>query len=153
MQLISRLRRWGGFVFLLASISVFANTLKLENVLSSGLTADQAKQVLVIVLKHQHYKMSNPAIWIDGPWQGEEKGTLFRSGYYDFGLVFDNPKGAASNVLGHFAVNTLTGDVWETESCKRFSFPALSKMQKHISVRTGKKIASEDIVRDEIGCK
>jgi len=153
MQFINRLRRWVGSICLLASFPVFADALNSENIGSAGLTADQARQVLIIVLKHQRYKMSNPAIWIDGPWQGEEKGTLFRSGYYDFGLVFNNPKGAASNVLGHFAVNALTGDVWETENCKRFSFPALSKIQKHIFVRTGKKVVSEDVARDEIGCE
>ncbi|WP_248804343.1 hypothetical protein [Pseudomonas sp. MWU13-2100] len=153
MRYISRLQALVVAAALLACSPVFAESLNAESIRPSGLTADQAKQVLLVVLKHQHYKMSNPDMWIDGPWQGEEKGTLFRPGYYDFGLVFNNPKGAASNVLGHFAVNILTGDVWETESCERFSSATLSGIQKRISVQTGKKLANEKVARSEIGCE
>jgi hypothetical protein len=153
MRFISRLQALVVAAGLLACLPALAGSLNTKNVRPSGLTADQAKQVLLVVLKHQHYKMSNPAMWIDGPWQGEEKGTLFRPGYYDFGLVFNNPNGAASNVLGHFAVNTLTGDVWESESCKRFNFPALSGIQKRISAQTGTKLVSEEVALSEIGCE
>ncbi|UVM53383.1 hypothetical protein LOY38_17275 [Pseudomonas sp. B21-015] len=153
MRYISRLQALVVAAALLACSSVLAESLNAKNIRPSGLTADQAKQVLLVVLRHQHYKMSNPDMWIDGPWQGEEKGTLFRAGYYDFGLVFNNPKGAASNVLGHFAVNILTGDVWETESCERFSSATLSGIQKRISVQTGKKLANEEVARSEIGCE
>ncbi|MGA8133561.1 MAG: hypothetical protein WCA48_05320 [Pseudomonas gingeri] len=152
MRYISRLQALVVAAALLVCSPVFAESLNAKNIRPSGLTADQAKQVLLVVLKHQRYKMSNPDMWIDGPWQGEEKGTLFRPGYYDFGLVFNNPKGAASNVLGHFAVNILTGDVWETESCERFSSATLSGIQKRISVQTGKKLVNEEVARSEIGC-
>ncbi|CUI07943.1 hypothetical protein BN2497_10663 [Janthinobacterium sp. CG23_2] len=56
-------------------------------------------------------------------------------------------------MLGHFAVNALTGDVWQTESCKRFNFAALSGIQKRISMRTGKKLANDEVANDEIACE
>lgn len=137
---------------LLAGSRVQAEPLDAANIQASELTAEQAKQVLTVVLKHLHYKMSNRDLWIDGPWPGDEKGTLFRPGYYDFGLVYSNPKAAASNVLGHYAVNATTGDVWETERCRRYRFPALSAIQERISARTGRQLASDAIARGEIGC-
>lgn len=117
-----------------------------------GLTAPQAKRVLLLVLEHEHYKVASRDMVIDGPWVIDKKGTPFRAGYYDFGLVYNNPGGAASNVLGQYAVNRLTGDVWETEECKRYRFPSLTKVQNKISAKTSVKLKSEDAARDELGC-
>lgn len=117
-----------------------------------GLTAPQAKRVLLLVLEHEHYKMANRDMVIDGPWVVDKKGTPFRAGYYDFGLIYNNPGGAASNVLGQYTVNRFTGDVWETEECKRYRFPSLTKVQNEISAKTNVKMKSEDAARDELGC-
>jgi hypothetical protein len=129
-----------------------SQSFKPKNIESTGLTAEQAKQVLLVVLKHEGFKMSDRGMWIDGPWRGEEKGTLYRPGYYDFGVVYSNRKAAASNVLGHFAVNALTGDVWNTVRCKRYGFPGLTEIQTAISSQTGKALVSEDVAFDEVGC-
>lgn len=136
----------------MVSCCVNAAAFDASQVKPSGLSPAQAKLVLTVVLHHLHYKMVNKDMFIDGPWEGEKKGTFFRPGYYDFGLVYNNPTGAASNVLGHFAVNIMNGDVWQTESCERYGFPALSRIQRDISKRTGKSLADKKSAQDEIGC-
>ena len=115
-----------------------------KNIQPSGLTPDQARQVLAVAVKHEGFKISRPDMWFEGPWQVE--GKPFHPGYYDFGLL------SPINVQGHYAVNPLTGDVWQTELCKRFSFATLSKIQKRISEKTGKKLVGEDVASDAIGC-
>ncbi|WP_167222126.1 hypothetical protein [Massilia rubra] len=149
---LSRLR----VLLLAAGVSLclpgLAQSLQSNDIQASGLTVDQARQVLVVVLNHEKFKMADPGMSIDGPWRGDEEGTLYRPGYVDFGLVYSNRKANTSNVLGHFAVNVFTGDVWNTVRCKRYTFAGLSKIQTIISARTGKKLANAKVAFDEVGC-
>lgn len=110
----------------------------------SGLTLAQSKQLLRVVLKHEGFKVASPTLWLDGPWLSDGKPVV--PGYYHFGVVY------ASNTQGHYAVNASNGDVWQTESCRRYAFPALREIQKRMSVKTGKPLVSGADAGSELGC-
>ncbi|NHZ93771.1 hypothetical protein F2P45_32940 [Massilia sp. CCM 8733] len=144
MQFLRQLRALVIVLGLMACLPAFAQTLDVKNIKPSGLTLSQSKQVLRVVMKHERYKMSSPKLSIDGPWLTDGKPVV--PGYFHFGVVY------VTSTQGHYAVNTSTGDVWDTESCERYTFPALIAIQKQISIKTGKKLASDDDARSELGC-
>ncbi len=115
-----------------------------KNVKPSGLTLAQSKQVLRVVMKHERYKMASPALSIDGPWLTDGKPVV--PGYFHFGVIY------VTSTQGHYAVNTSSGDVWDTESCERYTFPALVAIQKHVAAKTGRALASDDDARTQLGC-
>ncbi|NHZ39308.1 hypothetical protein [Massilia aquatica] len=143
MPLICQLKPLTAVVGLLTCSLAFAVELNTKNVKPSGLTVAQAEQVLRVVLKHEGYKMSDPHLWIDGPRPGSPP---FIPGYHSYGLAYVN------NTQGHYSVNIFTGDVWQTESCTRYIFPALSRIQRRISERSGKTLLSDEEARSEVGC-
>lgn len=73
-------------------------------------------------------------------------------GFYTFSVTFDSPKAAATDVVGAFAVSRLTGDVWETNLCKRYAFPALRAAQRRIMARTHGSFRAETAARQGLGC-
>jgi hypothetical protein len=122
-----------------------------NDVAPTGLNKQQVQQVLVVVLKHEKFRLSDPGMYIDSDLNGPN-GDPDRPGYFNFSLSYENPKAAATAYLGDFAVNIKTGDVWETESCVRYRFPALRALQREIVRRTGTPLAAEKSARDEVGC-
>ncbi|NHZ64896.1 hypothetical protein [Massilia genomosp. 1] len=129
---------------LLTCSLVFGAGFNAKNVKPSGLTVAQAEQVLRVVLKHERYKTYDRRLWIDGPWLTEGMPSI--PGYHSFGVVY------IVNTQGHYSINIFTGDVWQTESCERYSFPALMAIQERIALKTGKKLASDDDARSDVGC-
>jgi len=149
------MKRFAGLVVALALSGAQAAALPLccrgDSVAHSGLTKEQAKQVLIVVLKHEKFHLSVPGMYIDDDLYGPN-GKPNRPGYFDFSLSYDTPKAGATAYLGYYAVNIKTGDVWEVESCMRYSFPALRILQQQISFRTGVSLLNEEAARDEVGC-
>lgn len=115
-----------------------------SQVQTEGLTSAQARQVLVMVLKHEKLFMNKPGFNIED--------IEFVPGYVNFHVTYDSPKAAATDVIGAFAVSPRTGDVWETNLCKRYEFQALKRVQGTIMQRTGKTFASEVGERRGLGC-
>jgi len=55
----------------------------------------------------------------------------FDSRYYHYGVLGTWSADSASSVLGFFAVNRLTAEVWDTYAeCRKVTFPALRAMQQ-----------------------
>ncbi|NHZ44223.1 hypothetical protein [Massilia aquatica] len=131
---------WG----VVTCLPALAQSLGVRSVNPSGLTLAQSKQVLRVVMKHERYKMASPALSIDGPWLTDGKPVV--PGYLHFGVVY------GTSTQGHYAVNTSSGDVWDTESCERYTFAALVAIQKHVAAKTGKALASDDDARTQLGC-
>ena len=50
--------------------------------------------------------------------------------FYFFEATWDNPNG--SPIIGHYAVDPRTGDVWDAIVCGRLTSPALIKLQKAV---------------------
>jgi hypothetical protein len=145
MQFLSGLRALVMAVGVLALLPAFARSFDAKDVKPSGLTLAQSRQVLRVVMTHERYKMASPKLWIDGPWLSDGKPVV--PGYFHFAVVY------VTNTQAHYAVNTFTGDVWDTESCKRYTFPALSTIQKQISIATGSELPSAEDAASELGCE
>jgi hypothetical protein len=59
-----------------------------------------------------------------------EETTNNVSGYYTFG-AYQKVQGV-QNVVGWFAVNKRTGQVWETTSCELYEFPTLEQQRRKL---------------------
>lgn len=124
-----------------------------DKVAVSGLTKQQAKQLLVVVLKHENYKLNMKGMSLEGPmYRAKETNEQSPPGYYSFGLNYDTPEAGATDVLGFYAVSIATGDVWERNTCKNFNFPELRQLQAQIMQKTGKSMADDKSVRHGLGC-
>ncbi|MDT8068628.1 MAG: hypothetical protein ROO76_10745 [Terriglobia bacterium] len=58
-------------------------------------------------------------------------------GYYSFG-AYHSPQGNMQDIVGWFAVNKRTGQVWDTTSCDLYEFPTLERQRRKL-VRHAKK--------------
>lgn len=148
------IKRLLGILVCIAAPSSFANQLSFVagDVPITGLTKEQAKQVLMLVLRQDKYHLSkNSGMYIDGDLQTPD-GKPNRPGYYDFSLSYETPEAGATAYLGYYAVNIKTGDVWEVESCVHYNFQALRRIQREITRRTGTALTNEKTARDEVGC-
>jgi hypothetical protein len=45
------------------------------------------------------------------------------------------PNRVASPIVGHFAVNPWTGDVWDPGSCEQVNSPSLGKIQRSLRLK------------------
>ncbi len=55
--------------------------------------------------------------------------------FYQFEITWDNPNG--SPMIGHFAVNRSTGDVWKLVVCRRMDSADLKRLQRSMRKRIG----------------
>lgn len=140
------------FLFLFLALAVFSATAKSDGfepdaVDATGLTTEQAQQVLIVMLKHEKFPMKKPGFYIEAL-------NPNQPGYHDFSVAYDSPKVGATDVLGWFAVSKMTGDIWELHSCKRYAFRQLRRIQAAIMKQTRKTFASESEVtlRRGLGC-
>ena len=92
-----------------------------------------------------------PGLFIDRDISGAN-GQAMRPGYIDFALTYDTPSAAATDVLGTWSVDILTGDVLENTRCKRYRFAGLKRLQAAISARTGVALPPEKLALGRIGC-
>lgn len=133
---------------LLAGMPALAAPLDAQHIRPSGLTLQQARKVLSVVLKHEKFQMNrkDAYLWFDNPY----KNAPDADGYYLLQLYHSPPKAAMMYTLGHFSVNMFTAEVWDFMRCERFSFPALSAIQQRVSARTGQRAPDEQKVRDAL---
>jgi hypothetical protein len=96
------------------------------------LTPEQAQTLVTLAFEHQ-------IAFLKG-----RHGPYFPQGYYPAGFDeryywFDVLGGGPGSVnLGRFAVNKLTGEVWDTFlDCHVVHFPALTRMQRDLRRRDG----------------
>ncbi len=62
----------------------------------NGLTAQQANEVLIMVLKHEKLFIDKPGFNIEN--------IEFVPGYINFHVTWDSPQAAATDVIGEFAI-------------------------------------------------
>lgn len=128
-----------------------AASLPLGKIDSQGLTPEQAKQVLIFTLKREGYHLNRRGVFFDGPFL-DDKGNPAIPGFANFGLGYTNPKDLAVSSWGLFAVNVSSGEVWEINKCKMYSFPALQSIQHKIRTITKITEADERLQRRGTGC-
>lgn len=144
--------------FLLASLlatlafpAKSAHPPRLGKIQATGLNPEQARQLLIFTLKREGYNVSKRGIFFDGPLTNAD-GTSPHPGYADFGLGFANRKAGAIETVGLFSISISSGDIWETNTCENFSFPALRHIQQEIRSTTKISAADESALRRGLGC-
>jgi hypothetical protein len=55
--------------------------------------------------------------------------------FYFFDVNWNNPNGSV--VVGHYAIDRKTGDVWSSVVCREFTSPALKRLQEAVRRRIG----------------
>lgn len=136
--------------FFCMTVLATPNTFDINMVQKSGLTETQAKEVLLIVLMHEKYRLDIPGVFLE-PLANEESDP-FIPGYYSFALGYDSPQAGATDPIGSFSINRTTGDVWETNECKRYHFSDLKQLQNKIMQKTGKTMLDDKAAYQSVGC-
>jgi hypothetical protein len=62
--------------------------------------------------------------------------SLKTAGFYQFEVTWDNPN-PGSVVVGYYAVNVATGDVWKLVVCRKIDSAELRRMQRALRTRIG----------------
>ncbi|UOD33333.1 hypothetical protein INH39_11425 [Massilia violaceinigra] len=114
------------------------------------MAAKQAKEVLIVVLKHNKFNLRKSGVFIEN--LVDDKGKPYRPGHFEFSLGYSDPNAGAIEYWGMYSVSALTGDVWETHTCENFSFPELQRVQREIMTITKKTFDSERVARRGFGC-
>jgi hypothetical protein len=57
------------------------------------------------------------------------------SGFYEFAVTWDNPNGGV--VVGFFAVNQATGEIWKLVVCRTIESPSLRRLQNAVRKKIG----------------
>lgn len=96
---------------------------------SRKLTESEAQEVARLALAPNSRALPNLRFDSYGGYPG-------RPGFYWFEITGSVPRNT-SPVLGHYAVNQATGDVWEPVQCKRVGSPELRGLQRRIRKRIG----------------
>jgi hypothetical protein len=66
----------------------------------------------------------------------EKDSAKVYDGFYLFGAMWaGEPEGSV--IIGYYAVDKRTGDVWEATACNEYSFPALKRLQDAVRRRAG----------------
>jgi len=103
------------------------------------LSEDEARELAIMALTPDARKLPDLSLAI-------EKG-FGAPGFYWFEATAATPN--ASPVLGHFAVNQSTGDVWDPVWCKKLTSPDLTDLQRqmrkriHLSDRDLRRLSKE----------
>lgn len=86
------------------------------------ITREQARSLVQTTLRLRGDKI--PAKQI-------QESTETTPGYYNFG-AYEPQKNGLQNVVGWFAVNRRTGQVWDTTSCDLYQFPTLERQRRKL---------------------
>lgn len=140
-------------VFFLATSTGSATTahsVQRGHIQANGLSAKQAKEVLIVALKNNKFNLRKSGVFIEN--LVDDKGKPYRPGHFEFSLGYSDPNAGAIEYWGMYSVSALTGDVWETHTCENFSFPELQRVQREIMTITKKTFDSERVARRGFGC-
>lgn len=107
---------------------ILASTLLLVAIPSRAqISRDQARSLVQTTLRLRGDKVASKEI---------QETTNNVSGYYSFGAY--NQAQGVQNVVGWFAVNKRTGQVWETTSCELYQYPALETRRRKLAKHAAK---------------
>lgn len=86
------------------------------------ITREQAHSLVQTTLRLRGDKVSSTQI---------HESTDNIPGYYSFGAYRSSPANM-QDILGWFAVNQRTGQVWDTTSCDLYAFPTLERQRRKL---------------------
>jgi hypothetical protein len=149
-----------GRVILLAAIAVTIAVSSSSPVLAfdarlvqrGGLSQEQAEEILWLVLRHEHLALPSDGTYVERLGASARASADLPPSYFSFGVSRDDPRSKATSISGRFAISRSTGDVWELNLCRRYSFAALRRIQQAVMKRTGKTFVDERAARRDLGC-
>lgn len=97
------------------------------------LTAAEGRELVMQALDREAKKLPKLAIDL------EDKVP----GFYEFAVTWDNPNGSV--IVGFFAVNQGTGDVWRLVVCRTVESPDLRRLQDAIRRKVG--LGRRDLIK------
>ncbi len=86
------------------------------------ITRDQARSLVRTTLRLRGDKVSSKQI---------KESTDNIPGFYTFGAYRSSPSNM-QDIIGWFAVNQHTGQVWDTTSCDLYAFPTLERQRRKL---------------------
>jgi hypothetical protein len=93
------------------------------------LTEGQAKQMVLLVAKHDRIDLSDTHIEVNSM----DVNAAFIPGFSSFIVIRESTTPGPDQTLRRYAVNRNTGDVWELTLCTHYSFAALQCMRIQFS--------------------
>ena len=112
------------------------------------LSASQARQIALLVARHDHIDLSDTHI----EFNSMDLSSDFIPGYSSFIVIRESSTPGPDETLRRYAVNRLTGDVWEMTLCTHYDFPELHRMLKAFAVRSGETAGAVAAQSRELGC-
>jgi hypothetical protein len=112
------------------------------------LTTRQARQLALLVLRHDHIDLSDTHIEMNSM----DLGHVFIQGFVSYTIIRESTTPGPDETLRRYAVSRSTGDVWEINLCTHYDFPQLTRLRQ---AYTGRAVAADaDIAAQskELGC-
>lgn len=112
------------------------------------LTDSQARQIAVLVARHDHIDLSDTHI----EFNSMDLSAAFIPGYSSFIVIRESSTPGPDETLHRYAINRRTGDAWEMTLCTHYDFPALTQMRRGFagsSATTAAELASQS---RQLGC-
>lgn len=133
-------------------LALFVFTLALPAGAGAGaaqITLEQARSVAMLVARHESINVDDADTMVDSM----DGNGSFVSGYFSFIFIAVDPhQPGKDRTLAMYAVNARTGDTWELNLCKHYSFPELLRVQRAIRKKTGAALADEAAAAKVVGC-
>jgi Effector immunity protein Tgi2PP len=112
------------------------------------LTTRQARQLVLLVLRHDHIDLSDTHIELNSM----DLGHVFIHGFVSYSIIRESTTPGPDETLRRYAVSRGTGDVWEINLCTHYDFPQLTRLRQSLigqAVASGADIAAQS---KELGC-
>jgi Effector immunity protein Tgi2PP len=112
------------------------------------LTMHQARQIAVLVAKHEHIDLNDTHIEMNSM----DLGRAFIPGFVSFIVIRESTSPGPDETLRRYTVNRSTGDVWEINLCTRYDFPELTRMRRAFALP--RPASPDDLAAEgrELGC-
>jgi Effector immunity protein Tgi2PP len=127
-----------------------AVTCALAQVASSQhrISARQARQMVVLVARHENIDLSDTHVELNSMDLGRE----FIPGFVSFIVIRESTTPGPDETLRRYTVNRRSGDVWEINLCTHYEFPELTRMRKAYALDAAPSAGDVAAEGKELGC-
>lgn len=112
------------------------------------ITMGQAQQIAQLVARHDQIDLNDTHI----EFNSMDLSSAFIPGFASFIVIHEASTPGPDETLRRYAVNRLTGDVWEITLCTRYDFPALARLRRTFAGHATPTAAEVAAQSRELGC-
>jgi len=138
-----KIKKVSFFYIVVLSSSFLLNQQLFIHARSRDVTEDEARKLTIQALDPKVRKL--PKLSLDN------YGTKENLTFYQFAVTWDNPKGSV--MVGFFAVNRVTGDVWKLVVCRRIESENLRRLQLMIRKQINLTSQEYNKFHDKVPCE